>query len=77
MKIFKIELQGLVPHYIQKQIDMYKDKPTTPDFINKLNEDIEFLVCGGDCHGNLNIFDKTAWLSPKNGNNTWSASISW
>ena len=76
--IFKIESWGVIPIHVQTYIVGYKDKPATKEAILTLNEDIEFLVVlMQECHGNLYKADKSAWLSPRNGDNSWNVSISW
>lgn len=78
MKTFKIDSWGNIPSFIQKQIHSYQDKQATSDYLVALDSDISFYVCDcKECHGNLNKVDKSAWLSPRNADNSWNISISW
>lgn len=78
-KTFTIESWGAIPKHVQSTIvDVYAGKQVNSDLVSDLDSDIAFVVCDlGEAHGNLNKASKSAWLSPRNNDNTWNVSISW
>jgi hypothetical protein len=77
MKTFKIDSWGNIPNFLIRILD-YQVKPASRDYISCLDSDISFFVIDcKECHGNLNKADKTAWLSPRNGDNSWNININW
>ena len=78
MRNFKIEASGIVPNIINQYIMGYNDRESTKDNILSLDDDISFIVCDLRlAHGNLNKSDKSAWLCPTNGDNSFNVRISW
>ena len=76
MKKFIVKSWGIIPSSVQRIIDSVTDKDVTKDAIFVLNEDIEFCVCVlRDAHGNMSKTDRSAWLSPRNGDNSFGVSI--
>ena len=75
MKNYNVTTSGDVPADILKAFSSFDGKPANKENFIVLSDDIDFYVCDiKACHGNTNN-DKTAWLSPKNGDNTWSLNI--
>ena len=75
-KMIKIECWGNVPQFTQSIIDKYNGKPATRDNLLNLDYDITFCVTDlNEAHGNFNKFDRSAWLSPRNGDNSFNVAI--
>jgi len=78
MKTFKIETRGTLSPSIQNLVSLFNDKKADKNSVQYLDSEITFVVCDlKEAHGNLNKYDKTAWLCPKNGDDSFNVSISW
>jgi len=75
--LFRINYWGELPYYVDKIVNNYNQKEATPNAIYNLDHDISFCVCDlREAHGNLNKFDKSAWLSPRKNDNSFNVTIS-
>lgn len=75
-KKYKVVTRGVVPvHILDIIMNNYHDTEVTAETFANLDDDIDFLVCKcKDCHGNTN-HDKSGWLTPINGDNSWDLQI--
>lgn len=76
MRHYTINKRGAVPSFITKLLSWVEGSPVNRDTFQRLDSDITFIVVDcHECHGNTTKGDKTAWLCPKNGDNSWNVSI--
>jgi hypothetical protein len=76
MKTIKINAWGELPLRISKLVEQFSDSKADKDTIETLDNEISFIVCDlRIAHGNLNKYDNSAWLSPRN-DNSWHVRIS-
>ena len=76
-RLFKIESWGVFPSSVASIVSKYNGEVVTSDAIFTLDSDITFCVCDlREAHGNLNKYDKSAWLAPRNGDNSFNVTIS-
>jgi len=77
MKNFKFMFWGEIEPMVQKVIDEFNNASINDESINALDSEISFLVLDcGIVHGNLNKYDRSAWIAPRNGDNTFGINIS-
>ena len=78
MKTFTIDARGTLSPIVQGLVDKFNGVKADNNSVYSLDQEITFIVCQcGIAHGNLNKADKSAWLSPRNGDNSWNVSINW
>ena len=74
--LFKIDSWGEIPPHVKSIISKYDGQPANKDTIFTLDQDIAFCVCTlGVAHGNLSKGSHSAWLSPRNGDNSFNVNI--
>jgi hypothetical protein len=76
MKHFSVKFWGEIPELVKPIIEKFDNTKVTPSTFYCLDDEIRFIVNDlGIAHGNTCKIDKTGWLSPRNGDNTWNMSI--
>jgi len=77
-RIIQIESWGEFPFTVKSIIESYNGKEASEYLLRCLDEDITLSVLTmGESHGNINKTDKSAWLAPRNGDNSFNVSIKW
>ena len=75
-KEIKIEHRGELPSYVKTIVDTFSGKKIEKGTIDYLDQEIAFCVTDlRQAHGNLNKHDKSAWLCPANGDNSFNVTI--
>jgi hypothetical protein len=75
-KTFKFDINGTPPNSVMDIFEKFNNKEATREAIKQLDSDIEFVVCDlKEAHGNVNVYGKNAWMSPKNNDNSWNVNI--
>lgn len=75
-KTFEIETTGNLPTLTKMLVEKYNGKPATKISINELEYEIyEIVKDWKESHGNIEKCNGYAWLSPRNGNNSFNVEI--